>query len=528
MGHVHEVEMFIFNLQFDFSVLPMGRSSNGEDSLTEESLKTMSRYRKITTICCAAVFALGLAACGGGGDDGLNTSQEQELQNQVATLQGQINDLRKQLGLEPADDLGDSVSGLQQEVADLQKQIQDAADAEERAEAEAKAEEMAAAGKALHKALGAMPLANLEDTDGAVLSTTGLAINAAAGAGALAADTNPEAVTLKAGASVMPLGSWNGMDYAAAPMGTGDNKYVADMARVYTNQGAPKTVDFADEHPNLTTLVHTLIMADAFVHQGTQTHPMPENNGNLIVPGTYDGAPGKYTCAAPGPCSSTNDGKGSPSTLGGTWTFTPDKGAMVSTPDAHYLYYGWWVHKNDKGTPMAASAFAGRAGTDDSTDGLDDAVALNSITGSATYVGNAAGKFAIDNVLAGTGSGGHFTADAMLMAEFGSEDGKGVTGTIDNFMLNDTESVDWSVALMKGGLGNDNAIMAATTVWSIDGNKAPASGTWSGTMYDEMPGNTDDTPPGDGSNIPTTVTGTFSSDFGSIGRMVGAFGANKQ
>ena len=47
-------------------------------------------------------------------------------------------------------------------------------------------------------------------------------------------------------------------------------------------------------------------------------------------------------------------------------------------------------------------------------------------------------------------------------------------------------------------------------------------------MYDELPGATDDSPAGDGSDIPTTVTGTFYSEFSSIGRMVGAFGADKQ
>jgi len=104
-----------------------------------------------------------------------------------------------------------------------------------------------------------------------------------------------------------------------------------------------------------------------------------------------------------------------------------------------------------------------------------------------------------------------------------------VTGTIDNFRLNDgSEDPGWSVALARGGLGSDGAISAPAsdpTVWSMNGNKAPASGTWSGTMYDEMPGNA---PDGDGSNIPTTVTGTFYSEFSTIGRMVGAFGADKE
>ena len=43
-------------------------------------------------------------------------------------------------------------------------------------------------------------------------------------------------------------------------------------------------------------------------------------------------------------------------------------------------------------------------------------------------------------------------------------------------------------------------------------------------MYDALPGNP---PDGDGSNLPTTVTGTFYSEFSTIGRMVGAFGASK-
>ena len=97
------------------------------------------------------------------------------------------------------------------------------------------------------------------------------------------------------------------------------------------------------------------------------------------------------------------------------------------------------------------------------------------------------------------------------------------------------ESVPWSVSLHRATWGSNGAINASTadttnttgegTTWSIDGNPAPESGTWSGQMYDEMPGNA---PNGDGSNIPTTVTGTFYSEFSTIGRMVGAFGADKQ
>ena len=139
----------------------------------------------------------------------------------------------------------------------------------------------------------------------------------------------------------------------------------------------------------------------------------------------------------------------------------------------------------------------------------------------------------MDNVLTGTGNGGHFTADAMLTAKFGAittENDNGVTGTINNFRLNDgADDPGWSVALNRSSAwtstGGITGPTSNATVWSINDNKAPTSGAWSGTMYDEMPGNA---PDGDGSNIPTTVTGTFYSEFGSIGRMVGAFGADKE
>ena len=39
-------------------------------------------------------------------------------------------------------------------------------------------------------------------------------------------------------------------------------------------------------------------------------------------------------------------------------------------------------------------------------------------------------------------------------------------------------------------------------------------------MHDEKAG---PAPNGDGSNVPTTVTGTWYSEFSTIGRMVGAF-----
>ena len=421
------------------------------------------------------------------------------------------------------------------------------------AAAKAKREAMAKTGKALRAALaGTTAGANdnaLANIAAPTLATTGLTIDAAVGAGALPDTTNPASVELKAGAAAGSLGSWAGTDYALTT-GTGDTK-LTNEARVYINRGAGKSVAFADGLPSGVSIITTdgatkgyisvatdseaalaRIMAPAFNHSGTQTHSYSSPSDAFYTRGTYLGAPGQYRCTDDTACTTTNDGSGSPSALAGTWHFKPDSGAMISQSDANYLYFGWWVSKDKDGGPTAASAFAGMVGD---VDGGDAGSQVNGggLTGSATYAGKAAGKFAMSNPLDGTGNGGHFTADAMLTAKFGSiaaDNDNGVTGTINNFRLNDgSEDPGWSVTLNRSSGWSDNGGITGptsnATVWSINGNKATASGAWSGTMYDELPGNA---PAGDGSTVPTTVTGTFYSEFSTIGRMVGAFGASKQ
>ena len=54
------------------------------------------------------------------------------------------------------------------------------------------------------------------------------------------------------------------------------------------------------------------------------------------------------------------------------------------------------------------------------------------------------------------------------------------------------------------------------TVWTIGGEKAVAAGQWSGNLYEN---GTD--------GVPKVATGTFHSEYGKAGRMVGAFGANR-
>ena len=65
---------------------------------------------------------------------------------------------------------------------------------------------------------------------------------------------------------------------------------------------------------------------------------------------------------------------------------------MVSQPDTTYLYYGWWLRKDKDDMPTQASAFAGVVGEGEGPRSLSGA----NLTGSATYSGGAAGKFAIN------------------------------------------------------------------------------------------------------------------------------------
>ena len=552
------------------------------------------RELKFLTVAAIVAVGLGLAGCGGGGSSstppaagggepgGPTLAQKQEMQR--AAINSAVTAARTAVNGVNNDSTDSEVGAADAAITALAKAISDATDLPDGDATVASAQgthdtlvaqlataktartaylankaddDMKAAaklGKDLRAALGGAAantnaLANVTAT---TLGTAGLGVTAAEDAGAL---TGPVTVpTLKAvEGSATALGSWAGMMYSHTDTGT----KVKNEAVVYHNQGAPKRQAFSGADGKydlddgsttpankgyLTTVAPADVGGTAFMNSGTQTHtPAPRANA-VYLRGTYDGAAGEYRCT--GTCTVTNDGKGSPSALGGTWHFKPDSGAMVSTPDAHYLYYGWWLNRDKDGKPMAASAFTGRVGTenDDSTDGLDPGwtgsfTAGTTLTGSATYAGHAAGKVAMSNALDGTGSGGHFTADAMLTAQFGTTN-TGVTGTIDKFMVDGAE-MPWSVALHKAEFGDNGAITTPATddtstqsvdetlgtTWSINGNAAPRSGTWSGMMYDEKPGNP---PSGDGSTIPTTVTGTFYSEASTVGRMVGAFGADKQ
>ena len=193
---------------------------------------------------------------------------------------------------------------------------------------------------------------------------------------------------------------------------------------------------------------------------------------------------------------------------------TAAEGATVPTPNSEYQYFGWWL-RNTNGSYAVGSFHRGIGGaTDEFTD-------LAALQGRATYAGPAAGLFAIIPQ-PGDASAGDFTATVTLEADFGDGTDPGtVEGTIDDFIV-DGQAKDWSVELQAAQIGTHGAITSgstatALTYWTIGDAKTQTTATWSGQFHDA-----------DADSTPVVATGQFEAVHGNIGRMIGAFGAERR
>ena len=344
---------------------------------------------------------------------------------------------------------------------------------------------------------------------------------------------------------------WTGKKYADP---AGGDSY---EAVVYSNVGEPTMgakfnsgdgtggVGFAltDGALTLTDALNTAarVTSPSFDHgAGYKTFKLPDPNLSgadiVTISGSYYGVAGTYACtptvAADG-CRVNKAATGYTLALtgtgGGSWTFTPTnaEARVTEMPDSDYASYGWWLRTDTTGD-LIASAFV-----DDKGAGEGAASGLNDLNGTATYQGGAAGKYALSSSTGGTNDAGHFTARATLNADFSKNvSATGITGTIDQFKVGDDGEArdDWEVELMGSAIGDAGLIRAfvdgtppaaasagAKTKWTIGGTAADPAGEWSGTLYD----NGDD-------GVPKVGTGTFYTEYGTAGRMVGAFGVNKE
>ncbi len=256
---------------------------------------------------------------------------------------------------------------------------------------------------------------------------------------------------------------------------------------------------------------------------------------NVLIPGSFHGVSGTYDCTpgAGGACAVRVAGAGFQlgtvaagnafTNNGGTWTFRPDdpNARVVHAVDTAHASYGWWLHTAGSDErrfgALNASAF------EDGKGGVPDASGLDTLYGTATYTGGAAGQYALSSSTGGINDAGSFTARATLEADF---TGNTVSGAIDAFAGADGMARDWSVGLTDQAVSADGVIAGdgttgntdrQMTLWTIGGKAVAASGEWTGTFRD----NGDD-------GVPKVVTGTFHAGFGHEGRMVGGFGANRQ
>ncbi len=337
---------------------------------------------------------------------------------------------------------------------------------------------------------------------------------------------------------------WEGMRHTAS----GDGVTGTYEAVIYSHVGEPTVTEGAafnagtanngytldattGETADLTTLTGYAARVDSprfDQDAGAKTFKPGSNDQRVMLGGTFHGVSGTYYCAAADRavgCSVTVADMGF-TLSGGTWTFKPTnpeaKLMDTSEPDAIYASYGWWLHKSEDGETYTASAFHGYRGTDAGT------VAIADLRGTAMYTGGAAGKYSLRGSTGGTNDAGHFTADVTLEATFAAD--HKISGMVHNFVGADGEARDWSVALSPSVIADGGAIAGdpddstdtdpQMTTWTIGGTAGGAGGQWSGDLREQG---------SDG--VPAIATGTFHSIYGqggNDGRMVGAFGVNKE
>ena len=214
---------------------------------------------------------------------------------------------------------------------------------------------------------------------------------------------------------------WEGKKYADP---AGGDSY---EAVVYSNIGKPtegakiSTILSEGVVSNDTLTGNAPLVASSSFNQsaGKKEFKLPDPNPSgatkINVVGSYSGVSGTYTCTPNSDehCSATKATKGF--TLGnGTWTFKPTNAddKLMSTPDANYASYGWWLHKSADGKKYTASAFADVKGT------VEVASGIIVLEGTATYTGGAAGKYALHSSTGGTNDAGHFHREGYAQCRF--------------------------------------------------------------------------------------------------------------
>ena len=334
------------------------------------------------------------------------------------------------------------------------------------------------------------------------------------------------------------ISDWNGATYSDTTTAG-----ATTMTAVYNNMEAATSVTFAsrwgaadDVTPAARTGTYTFMngangkyvsiagMPTHASHAGVKVGPVTP------VRGTFNGVAGGFTSNTGIETLTVGvDADGVP-----TWTgdlnFKPNSGtSMVMMDDDNFLNLGWWLSMDADGVIDDVMVAAWATGDDYVTTGL------GALIGKATFEGIAVGKYTHKTI--NSIYGGHFNADAMLVADFSdpmdTDDGT-LTGTISGFMQ-DGQSIGsgWKVELgaapanpgdpfdpMTGAVITSDGMVADTENGALGtfGNQK-TMGTWNAALVDDSRIDT----------MPGGVTGTFHVGQESHPiNMVGAFAASNQ
>lgn len=250
------------------------------------------------------------------------------------------------------------------------------------------------------------------------------------------------------------------------------------------------------------------------------THP----NRYSVTPITtaeLGGAGGTYRCGSSSPNTTcTVQRRGTDQLFfSGPWSFRPMSATEdVDVADAHYMWFGWWARENIATKEWSYAVGHGPAGSRVSS--------VSAVSGTATYSGDAIGRFAIDDPLDTTDVVGAFTADATLNADFNENT---LSGTLTGFESEATDlptqsgDTEWTVHLRKGSISGGSA--SGTSAWSIGvtetTDNVDEGGSWSANFYSNFPANERT------GVVPYGIAGTFTAEHSGAANMIGAFGAHR-
>ena len=529
----------------------------------------MFTHKNLMTVCCAAVLAFGLAACGSSSSsDGKRAAPvtgengppeipktDAEILADALAERDAAQEAYDDLIAMGADADPEAVGPAFVRLQNAQTDVDDAADLPENitAQAEIMAQVMAIVRDAADNTISPI---HVLDTNGPF----------AVGGGKVTQLPAPEEgetdAFAKSDAAPATIEDWDGAMYSNAVMddpetGADESDVAVTTVVSYTDRAPNDEAEYSayyvdggappghvmwrgvggigsdgelqlegavnDDSRPLFDFDHGLIIAGQIV---TIDHDDPDTTDVTEIEtefeGSFHGIPGTYTCTGDCTIASATD-SAALTTLVGTWTFTPDNAmtAMVADviPDTDYIDFGYWLVTTPgaDGTTYAAGTYAEGAlvyGT------------IANVEGTAEYDGDATGVYMLKTF---NGAGdpiplefGQFTAAVNLMAAFGGNNVAEneqfmITGNVDDFKDSAGDLIDdkWDAILMM------NAAADGTIVDNIDtdgtfGGPTTGDGSYSGQFNGA---NT-----ADANAFPGSASGIFDAHFDN-GHVAGAFGA---